>query len=258
MSGRFRGRKEALAAQGCCEDQDQLRLRAATSRGLGSGCGRLSPQPESAGVRPVRRRAGANPHGATCRSGARCRWPEIDWVVPVLVQWVAELHQPGKHPAVWITPRRGWLKAGLPPGVPAAAAAAVMRTCYLDALSSLKNSLASQTLYERKRTEGKVHKQAIIALARRRTNTILVMFRDRTSTKNPYRRRSPSRLDTVTEIPTSRGSRACRCRRNDARSGSSGRSTCKYEHFSRCVFRILRPRRIRQPSSRLRFPRAWT
>lgn len=48
----------------------------------------------------------------------------------------------------------------------------LLRTCYLAALSSLKNSPASRTFYDRKRAEGKSHKQALIALARRRINVI--------------------------------------------------------------------------------------
>ena len=48
----------------------------------------------------------------------------------------------------------------------------LLRTCYLAALSSLKASPASKAFYDRKRAEGKSHKQAIIALARRRLNTI--------------------------------------------------------------------------------------
>lgn len=53
----------------------------------------------------------------------------------------------------------------------------LMRTCYLAALSSLKNSPASRAFYDRKRAEGKNHKQAPIALARRRTNTVWAMLR---------------------------------------------------------------------------------
>jgi len=56
----------------------------------------------------------------------------------------------------------------------------LMRTCYLAALSSLKNSPASRAFYERKRAEGKCHKQALIALARRRLNVLWAMLRDRT------------------------------------------------------------------------------
>ena len=61
----------------------------------------------------------------------------------------------------------------------------LLRTCYLAALSSLKNSPASRAFYERKRTEGKNHKQALIALARRRISTLWAMLRDRTAYREP-------------------------------------------------------------------------
>jgi transposase len=61
----------------------------------------------------------------------------------------------------------------------------LMRTCYLAALSSLKNSPASRTFYERKRAEGKSHKQALIALARRRLNVLWVMLNDHTLYREP-------------------------------------------------------------------------
>jgi transposase len=61
----------------------------------------------------------------------------------------------------------------------------LMRTCYLAALSSLKNSPASRAFYERKRAEGKCHKQALIALARRRLNALWAMLRDRTLYREP-------------------------------------------------------------------------
>jgi transposase len=57
----------------------------------------------------------------------------------------------------------------------------LMRTCYLAALSSLKNSPASRAFCERKRAEGKSHKQALIALARRWITTLWAMLRDRTT-----------------------------------------------------------------------------
>jgi transposase len=66
----------------------------------------------------------------------------------------------------------------------------LMRTCYLAALSSLKNSPASRAFYERKRAEGKSHKQALIALARRRISTLWAMLRDRTT----YREAPPATL----------------------------------------------------------------
>ena len=61
----------------------------------------------------------------------------------------------------------------------------LVRTCYLAALSSLKNSPASKTFYDRKRTEGKSHKQALLALARRRINVLWAMLRDHTSYQEP-------------------------------------------------------------------------
>jgi transposase len=61
----------------------------------------------------------------------------------------------------------------------------LMRTCYLAALSSLKNSPASRAFYDRKRAEGKSHKQALIALARRRITTLWAMLRDRTTYQEP-------------------------------------------------------------------------
>lgn len=61
----------------------------------------------------------------------------------------------------------------------------LLRTCYLAALSSLKNSPASRRFYDRKRAEGKSHKQALIALARRRINVIWAMLRDRTHYREP-------------------------------------------------------------------------
>jgi transposase len=61
----------------------------------------------------------------------------------------------------------------------------LMRTCYLAALSSLKNSPASRAFYDRKRAEGKSHKQALIALARRRINVLWAMLRDHTTYREP-------------------------------------------------------------------------
>lgn len=61
----------------------------------------------------------------------------------------------------------------------------LLRTCYLAALSSLKNSPASRAFYDRKRREGKSHKQALIALARRRLNVTWALLRDRTHYQEP-------------------------------------------------------------------------
>jgi len=66
----------------------------------------------------------------------------------------------------------------------------LLRTCYLAALSSLKNSPRSRAFYERKRAEGKSHKQALIALARRRINVIWAMLCDRT----PYTEPAPANI----------------------------------------------------------------
>jgi hypothetical protein len=46
---------------------------------------------------------------------------------------------------------------------------------------------ASGNFYRRKRAEGKTHRQAIIALARRRVNVLWAMLRDGKS----YRERAP-------------------------------------------------------------------
>jgi transposase len=64
----------------------------------------------------------------------------------------------------------------------------LLRTCYLAALSSLKNSPASRIYYDRKRGEGKSHKQALIALARRRINVLWAMLRDHTPYQEPITR----------------------------------------------------------------------
>ena len=61
----------------------------------------------------------------------------------------------------------------------------LLRTCYLAALSSLKASPASRTFYDRKRAEGKTHKQALIAVARRRINVTWAMLRDHTPYREP-------------------------------------------------------------------------
>lgn len=61
----------------------------------------------------------------------------------------------------------------------------LLRTCYLAAHSSLKNSPASKAYYHRKRDEGRSHKQALISLALRRTNVIWTILRDRTPYQEP-------------------------------------------------------------------------
>lgn len=46
--------------------------------------------------------------------------PEMDWIVPVLEQWFDEVRgrfNPGRHPALWVTERRGRLAWSLGGGV---------------------------------------------------------------------------------------------------------------------------------------------
>ncbi|MCW8103669.1 IS110 family RNA-guided transposase [Streptomyces tauricus] len=54
----------------------------------------------------------------------------------------------------------------------------LLRAMYLSAMASLKSCPASKTYYQRKRSEGKGHKQALLALARRRINVLWAMIRD--------------------------------------------------------------------------------
>ncbi|HEY9266362.1 MAG TPA: IS110 family transposase [Mycobacterium sp.] len=54
----------------------------------------------------------------------------------------------------------------------------LLRACYLSAQVSIRTDAASRTYYDRKRTEGKTHTQAVIALARRRLNVLWAMLRD--------------------------------------------------------------------------------
>ncbi|MGW6145553.1 IS110 family transposase [Streptomyces sp. NPDC055140] len=54
----------------------------------------------------------------------------------------------------------------------------LLRTMYLSAMASLKSCPDSKVYYQRKRREGKGHKQALLALARRRVNVLWAMIRD--------------------------------------------------------------------------------
>lgn len=56
----------------------------------------------------------------------------------------------------------------------------LLRACYLAALTSIRSDPASRAYYSRKRTEGKTHIQAVLALARRRLNVLWAMLRDHT------------------------------------------------------------------------------
>ncbi|GAB2622736.1 IS110 family transposase [Streptomyces capparidis] len=54
----------------------------------------------------------------------------------------------------------------------------LLRSMYLAAQVSLRCCPASRAFYDRKRSEGKAHKQAVLALARRRLNVLWAMLRD--------------------------------------------------------------------------------
>lgn len=56
----------------------------------------------------------------------------------------------------------------------------LLRACYLAAQAASRWCPVSKSFYDRKRAEGKSHKQAILALARRRINVLWAMLRDRT------------------------------------------------------------------------------
>ena len=54
----------------------------------------------------------------------------------------------------------------------------LLRACYLAAQIAIRTDSASRTYYDRKRSEGKTHTQAVLALARRRLNVLWAMLRD--------------------------------------------------------------------------------
>ncbi|WP_328980626.1 IS110 family transposase [Streptomyces canus] len=54
----------------------------------------------------------------------------------------------------------------------------LLRAFYLSSMASIKSCPASRAYYQRKRDEGKGHKQAVLALARRRANVLWAMIRD--------------------------------------------------------------------------------
>ncbi|WP_103384212.1 IS110 family RNA-guided transposase [Pseudonocardia dioxanivorans] len=54
----------------------------------------------------------------------------------------------------------------------------LQRVFYTSALISIQRSPSSRAYYDRKRTEGKRHTQAVLALARRRVNVLWAMVRD--------------------------------------------------------------------------------
>nr|WP_233580108.1 IS110 family transposase [Frondihabitans sp. PhB188] len=57
----------------------------------------------------------------------------------------------------------------------------LLNACFQAAFIAARTCPASKSFYERKRREGKSHKQALIALARRRINVIWAIFRDQTT-----------------------------------------------------------------------------
>jgi transposase len=57
----------------------------------------------------------------------------------------------------------------------------LLRVFYLSGLSALRSCPASRGYYDRKRTEGKTHIQAMLSLARRRLNVLWAMLRDGTT-----------------------------------------------------------------------------
>lgn len=59
------------------------------------------------------------------------------------------------------------------------------RVFYQSAFASLRASPRSRNFYDRKRSEGKRHTQALIALARRRVNVLWAMLRDGTTFESP-------------------------------------------------------------------------
>jgi transposase len=60
------------------------------------------------------------------------------------------------------------------------------RVFYQSAFCSLTASERSKAFYKRKRQEGKAHKQAVIALARRRVNVLWAMLRDGRAYEEPH------------------------------------------------------------------------
>ncbi|MEE2033371.1 IS110 family RNA-guided transposase [Rhodococcus chondri] len=56
----------------------------------------------------------------------------------------------------------------------------LLRVFYLSAQLSIRSNADSKAYYDRKRSEGKRHTQAVLALARRRSNVLWAMLRDNT------------------------------------------------------------------------------
>jgi len=56
--------------------------------------------------------------------------------------------------------------------------AAAPRVCYMSSLSTLRMNGPNRDYYQRKRTEGRKHQQALIALARNRVDVLWALLRD--------------------------------------------------------------------------------
>lgn len=61
----------------------------------------------------------------------------------------------------------------------------LLRACYISAQTAARCNPESRAYYDRKRAEGKNHKQATLALARRRINVIWALLRDNTTYQHP-------------------------------------------------------------------------
>jgi transposase len=61
----------------------------------------------------------------------------------------------------------------------------LQRVFYTSAQISIQHSPASKAFYDRKRAEGKRHRQAVLALARRRVNVLWAMLRDERTYQEP-------------------------------------------------------------------------
>jgi hypothetical protein len=73
---------------------------------------------------------------------------------------------------------------------------ALKSALYLSAFASLKDP-TSRTYYDRKRAEGKNHPAALLCLARRRTDVLYAMVRDRRPYKHPAPEPQPDTARTA-------------------------------------------------------------
>ncbi|MGF1427097.1 tyrosine-type recombinase/integrase [Kitasatospora sp. LaBMicrA B282] len=113
---RRRGRKGALAAQ---RDSALMKmvyafgLRRSDAWGLDLADLRSNPKMRQFGrLGLIHVRWGKSSRGAPPKRRTVYLVPEMDWVMPVLTQWVDHLRaafSPGAHPALWVTERRGRL-----------------------------------------------------------------------------------------------------------------------------------------------------